>query len=77
MWREFFRTVLAFLIVASALVAVATTIDFFATWVSSLGLPVKTTFFLFGLAAGAYAKDIGSLIGRFAELVWVLCLNWL
>ena len=70
MWREFLRTLLAFLVVASVLVAVATGIDFFATWVSGFGLPVKTTFFLFGLAAGAYAKDIGNLIGRFAELVW-------
>jgi len=68
--REFLRTLLAFLVVAGTLVAIATGIDFIATWVSSFGLPLKTTFFLFGLAAGIYVKDIGRLISNFAEAVW-------
>ena len=68
--REFLRTLLAFLIVAGTLVGIATGVDFIATWISGFGLPSKTTFFLFGLAAGVYAKDIGGLISNFAEAVW-------
>jgi hypothetical protein len=68
--RDFLRTMLAFLIVAGTLVAIATGIDFIATWTSGFGLPIKTTFFLFGMAAGLYAKDVGGYIGNFAEAVW-------
>ena len=70
MWREFLRTLLAFLIIAATLITVALGIDWLAIWVSGLGLPIKTTFFLFGLSAGIYAKDIGGLISKFAETVW-------
>lgn len=68
--REFLGTMLAFLIVAGTLVAIATGIDFAATWASKFGLPVKTTFFLFGVATGIYVKDIGGWICDFAEAVW-------
>jgi hypothetical protein len=70
MWREFLRTLIAFLIIAGTLVGVAFGIDIFASWVSHLGLPEKTVFFLFGAAAGMYAKDIGRLLATFTEAVW-------
>jgi len=70
MWREFLRTLTAFLIVAGTLVAIAFGIDLFASWVSHLGLPEKTVFFLLGAAAGMYAKEIGRVLATFTETVW-------
>ena len=75
MWKEFLRTLLAFLIVSGTLVGIAFGVNLLATWVSGFGLPEKTTFFLFGLTAGVYIKEISLLIAGFADSVWQRIFN--
>lgn len=70
MMRDFLRTLLAFLIVVSALVVAYFGVDLLGTLITGLGMPPSAVFFLMGVVAGGYAQKIGRLFADFIEAVW-------